>query len=116
MGHKDLHVRHLKKLTMIGLNRIFATFRLYRCGARRLMSLFQEMHPTRTIHYRDFTAFGTTDLIDPQPDILQLLDANIKSPSIKSWSFHVYQRIVLFQMSSALKHQDKFITLIQVKI
>ena len=67
-------------------------------------------------HYRHFFAFGTRDLITPDPNILKLLDEHIRSPGMRQWAYSVYKKFIVAQMSAASDHQDRFITLIKVRL
>ena len=58
------------------------TRKLHQIGSRILMAVFSEREQ-RNVHYRDFFAFGTTEFLEPEIQILEMLDDFEKSPNIR---------------------------------
>ena len=61
---------------------VVSTRRHHRTASRVLMAVFSEREG-RQVHFRDFFAFGTTSFLEPEPQILELLDDYKKSPNVK---------------------------------
>ena len=54
----------------------------HRTASRVLMAVFSEREK-RNVHYRDFFAFGTEEFLEPEIQILEMLEDFEKSPNIK---------------------------------
>ena len=61
---------------------VASTRRHHRTGARVLMAVLSEREH-RNVHYRDFFAFGTTEFLEPELDILEMIDSYEKSANVR---------------------------------
>ena len=61
---------------------VVSTRRHHRTGARVLMAVFSERE-RRHVHYRDFFAYGTTDFLEPELQILELLDDYERAANVR---------------------------------
>ena len=62
---------------------VVSTRRHHKTGSRVLMSVFSEREQRR-VHYRDFFAYGTEDFLEPELQILEMLDDREKSSNIRN--------------------------------
>ena len=83
----------------------------YLAGARAVMTLLMKNLKLKTIHYHQFFAFGTVDLLQPR-DITTLIDSELTSGNDKLWALVAYQLIQVAQSHELTKAKLSFSPLI----
>ena len=81
-------------------------------GARNLMTLWMKDLGLKTIHYRQFLAFGREDLLKPR-NVLELLADGMHTGNDKMCALTAYQMILTAQLEESRKAELSFVPLIQ---
>ena len=90
---------------------ISSTYKVYRTGARQLMGLFKELLG-RDVHYSDFFAFGTHQLIRPVNLIDQITD-KIDVGNYQKFVYAAYLLVLQAQSEEADRNPLAFKSLIE---